>query len=317
MRENSEPQGLRIQADDLKVDQSSALPVVVAIPCRNEERFIGSVVLKAKRYASCVIVVDDGSTDDSASIAEAAGARITRNKHAKGKGSAVNLALQEASRLGANALILMDGDGQHDADEIPKLLKPIVEGHADIAVGSRFLLRKNRIPKYRILGQHILTFVTNLGSGIKLTDSQSGFRAFSRKAIRTLSLSEQGFAVESEMQFQAKKEGLKVAEVPIITQYENKEKRNPVAHGLGVLIRVLSLINQRHPLLCLSFPGAFLLLIGIGLGLIGLRNYSATTPLPLGQTFASALLCSIGLLALFTGITLYCLGIFLRRGERG
>lgn len=313
----SEPKGSRIQADSLKVEQSIPPVAIVAIPCRNEERFIGSVVLKVKRHISHVIVIDDGSSDDSAGIAKAAGATVIRNQHAKGKGSAANLALQEASRLRADVLILMDGDGQHNGDEIPKLLKPIFEDGADIVVGSRLTWGRNRIPGYRLLGQHILTFLTNLGSGTKLTDSQSGFRAFSRKAIRTLSFHEQGFAVESEMQFLAKEEGLKVTEVPITTQYEDKVKRNPVAHGLGVLTRVLSLINQRQPLLCLVLPGTILLLIGISLGLIGLRNYSATTALPLGQTFVSAFLCAIGLLASFTGITLHWLRIFLKRGQRG
>ena len=312
--EISEPKGLRIQADDLKVEQST-LVVAVAIPCRNEERFIGSVVLKAKRHVNHVIVIDDGSTDGSASIAEAAGAVVIQDHHAKGKGSAINLAFQEASRLGADVLILIDGDGQHDAGEIPKLLKPIFKGYADIVVGSRSLENGNRMPKYRIAGQRILTFATNLGSGIKLTDSQSGFRAFSGKAIRTLSFYEQGFALESEMQFLAKEEGLKVTEVPITTQYEGKAKRSPIAHGLAVLIRVLSLINQRQPLLCLSLPGAILLLIGISLGLIGLRNYSAIITLPSVQTFVSVLLCAIGFLALFTGVTLHWLRIFLKRGQ--
>ena len=310
------PEGLRTHSNSLEVEQSTPLVIIAAIPCHNEERFIGSVVLKAKRYVSQTIVVDDGSTDDSANIAEAAGAVVIRKQHVGGKGSTVALVFQEVSRLGADVLVLMDGDGQHDAGEIPKLLKPVSEGSADIVIGSRFLERGNQIPKYRILGQRILTFVTNLGSGSKLTDSQSGFRAFSRKAIHTLSFNEQGFAVESEMQFLAKEKGLDVIEVPITTCYEDKVKRNPVAHGLGVLSRVLNMISQRQPLLYLSLPGAIILLIGIRLGLFGLRNYTATTALPLGQTFVSALLCAIGLVASFTGITLHWLGIILKRGQR-
>ena len=112
-----------------------------------------------------------------------------------------------------------------------------------MVVGSRFLA-DNRIPKYRMLGQTVLNITTNLGSGIKLTDTQSGFRAFSRKAIERMALKETGFAVESEMQFIAGRHGLKVTEVPIKTNYDEKVKRSPVVHGFGVLFRVLGMMGQ-------------------------------------------------------------------------
>ena len=138
-------------------------------------------------------------------------------------------------------MVLLDGDGQHDPAEIPSLLEPVLSGEADMVVGSRFL-RNNHIPKYRMLGQAILTLATNIGTGIRISDTQSGFRSFSQQAINKMSFHESGFAVESEMQFKARKYNLKVAEVPIATNYDEKVKRSPVAHGFGVLFRVINLI---------------------------------------------------------------------------
>ncbi|MCL5290170.1 MAG: glycosyltransferase family 2 protein, partial [Firmicutes bacterium] len=135
--------------------------------------------------------------------------------------------------------------GQHDPRAIPLLLQPVHQKRADMVVGSRFLAN-NHISKYRVLGQTVLNHCTNLGSGIKLTDSQSGFRAFSKRAIESLSLTEKGFAVESEMQFRAAERGLKVVEVPIITSYNGKIKRSPVIHGFSVLFRVLKLTRDKY-----------------------------------------------------------------------
>ena len=122
------------------------------------------------------------------------------------------------------------------------MLEPVLGGEADMVVGSRFL-RNNRIPKYRMLGQTILTLTTNIGTGIRISDTQSGFRSFSQQAINKMSFRESGFAMESEMQFEARKYNLKVAEVPIATNYDEKVKRSPFVHGFSVLFRVFNMIR--------------------------------------------------------------------------
>lgn len=219
--------------------------VVAAIPAYNEAAYIGGIIKTTKKYVDQVIVVDDGSIDGTGNIAEQSGAIVVRHGENLGKGAAVSTAFEIARKIKPLALVLLDGDGQHDPRAIPLLLKPIHQEQADMVVGSRFLA-DNPIPKYRVLGLSVLNLCTNLGSGIKLTDSQSGFRAFSRRAIESLSFSEKGFAVESEMQFQAAQHGLKVVEVPIITNYNGKTRRSPVIHGFGVLFRVLKLTWDKH-----------------------------------------------------------------------
>ncbi|WP_338834791.1 Undecaprenyl-phosphate 4-deoxy-4-formamido-L-arabinose transferase [Moorella humiferrea] len=222
--------------------------IIAAIPAYNEEKYIGEVVRRARKYVHQVVVIDDGSTDRTAAVAEAAGAEIIRHEINRGKGCAVDTAFSMARHLKADILILLDGDLQHNPDEIPLLLKTLKEKEADMVVGSRFL-KGNKIPKYRRLGQEVLNITTNFGSGIRLSDTQCGFRAFSRKAINSFTFTETGLAVESEMQFLAREKSLKVEEVPITTNYNNSIKRNPVAHGFGVLFRVLHLVHKKRPLL--------------------------------------------------------------------
>lgn len=217
--------------------------IIAAIPAYNEARHIEEIVSSTLQYVNQVIVVDDGSTDGTGERAREAGATVIKHPTNLGKGVAINTAFKTAREINPCAMVLLDADGQHRPEEIPQLLGPVLNNQADMVVGSRFLAN-NDIPKYRMLGQTVLNITTNLGSGIKLTDTQSGFRAFSRKAIERLAFKETGFAVESEMQFRANRCGLKVTEVPINTNYDEKVKRNPVAHGFSVLFRVLGMMGE-------------------------------------------------------------------------
>jgi glycosyltransferase involved in cell wall biosynthesis len=282
-------------------------PVVAAIPAYNEERFIGSVVLWAKRFVDLVLVIDDGSTDRTSELAEAAGAIVCRQEMNRGKGQAVNVAFREARRLRASALVLIDGDGQHRPEEIATVLEPVLAGTADMVVGSRFLTVRSSIPAYRKVGQHALTLATNLGSGVRLTDSQSGFRAFSRAAIDALSFRGAGFSVESEMQFLVREHRLQVVEVPISVVYEEPAKRNPIAHGMAVIHGIVRLVSQGRPLFFFGVPGLLLAFLGLAVGGNVVRIYDAHHELAIGYGMLSLLLTVVGVLSVFTGIVLHAL----------
>ena len=286
--------------------------VVAAIPCFNEERFIGSVVLKARKHVDQVIVVDDGSTDASAEIAGSAGAMVLRHDCNQGVGAATRTAFRKAREMGADIMIRLDGDGQHNADEIPAVIAPILRGEVDVVVGSRFLEGKERPPLYRRIGQRILTATTNVGSGTRIKDSQSGFRAFSAKALEKMTLTEDGFSVESEMQFAIARSGLKVIEVPIAVIYTDKAKRSPVRHGVNVLSRVLVLLSLRQPLVTFGVPGVALLAGGLALGLRVLDIWGKTQALALGTFLGAILLCVVGVLALFAALMLQSMKELLR-----
>jgi len=289
--------------------------IIAAIPAYNEERFIGSVVLRTKKYVDEVIVVDDGSTDATSEIARAAGAKVIRHNSNFGKGTAINTAFKEARRAKVDVLVLLDGDGQHNPSEIPVLLSPIFKNHTDIVVGSRFLNSKNSIPKYRVLGQKILTWVTNLGAKTKLTDSQSGFRAFSKKAIEAMNFQEKGLSVESEMQIIASKNNLKLKEVPINVIYAEKSKRSPLAHGFGVLNRVIAMVVERRPLFYLGIPSMVVFLLGVFTGAVVLNSFVKTGNLSIGSSLVTVLLCIIGILGVFVSLILNSLKEFIKKLE--
>lgn len=284
---------------------------VILIPAHNEERFIGSVVLQARQYAETVIVIDDGSSDATAHIAKAAGAMLIQHDTNKGKAAALTsgifyLRLMEKEILeNFQVVVLMDGDGQHHCSDIPVVTAPIFSDEADIVIGSRFLEVKSRIPRWRVFGQHTLTAVTNLSSGNRVTDSQSGFRALSIKALSLFDFDSQGFSVESEMQFLAKEHHLRVQEVPIKVTYDNTLKRNPFSQAFSVLNGILTLTGQYRPLLFFGGSGIFLLLVGMGWGITVVSRFYQSGQLAVGYAMICVLLSVLGMILISTGFTLH------------
>jgi glycosyltransferase involved in cell wall biosynthesis len=281
--------------------------VVAIVPAHNEERFIGSVVLKTRKYVDEVIVVDDGSSDGTAEVAEAAGAIVIRHERNQGKGAALNSGFGKARDLGPEAIVTLDGDWQHLVDELPLVVAPVLEGQADVVVGSRYLENNSGVPLHRILGHRAFTFLTNLVSGVHVTDSQSGFRAFSPRAAAAAEFSSAGFSVESEMQFLARQHQLKVVEVPITSRYQDKAKRSVVGHGVRVLNGILQLVGQHRPLLFFGVPGLAGLLIGVAWGIWVVAIYRRSQTLAVGYALISVLLTTLGSWSLFTGIILHSL----------
>jgi glycosyltransferase involved in cell wall biosynthesis len=285
---------------------SRSHPIVAVIPAYNEERYIGSVVLKTRKQVDTVIVVDDGSTDLTAEIAEAAGAVVVRHEGKHGKGTALSTGFRRIRELDPAAVIMLDADGQHLPEEIPQILAPVLRGEADLVLGSRYLNGgDNGVPRNRIWGHWVFTTLTNVLSGLPVTDSQSGFRAFSRRAIENIRFSSDGFSVESEMQFLAKEHGLRVVEVPITADYVEKAKRPVVNHGLMVLNGVLRIVGQYRPLLFFGATGLIVLLAGVGWGAWVVIIYQRTTQLAVGYALISVLLTIVGSLSLFAGVILH------------
>jgi hypothetical protein len=213
----------------------------------------------------------------------------------------------------------MDGDGQHLAEEIPGLVAPILADEADIVVGSRYLHKECDVPRLRVLGHWAFTTMTNLLSGVSLSDSQNGFRVFSARALNQVSFSSSGFSVESEMQFLAGDHKLRVAEAPVTALYPDAPKRSVIAHGLLVLNGLLRLVGQYRPLFFFGGPGIFLLLCGMSWGAWVVDIYRRKHGLAAGYAMISVLLSIMGMVALSTGITLHSIrGLlldFMRRAK--
>lgn len=279
--------------------------VSVVIPAFNEARFIGSVVLGLKRRPVEILVVDDGSSDDTAEIARAAGAEVLRLPANQGKGAALNAGLAQIRQTAPDAIVIIDADGQHLPDELERVVQPILAGQADIVIGSRYLGSTSNTPSHRKAGHKVMNFLTGAFSGVKASDSQSGYRAFSPRAYQALTFTSSDFSVESEMQFLASQHNLRMVDVPVTIQYLDKEKRSPWRQGATVLTGILRLTAQYRPLLYFSMPGLVSLLAGLIWGLIVIERYRVYGQLAIGYAMICVLLCLIGLSLFSTGITLH------------
>lgn len=288
--------------------------VVALIPAYNEQRFIGSVVLLTRHYVEQVIVIDDGSADETAAVAEAAGAQVIRMGVNQGKAAALLAGFRAVMKIeGLRAAVLIDGDGQHLPEELPIVVQPVLDDEADLVVGSRFLETRSEIPLWRQVGQHGLTWITNQASGIHLTDSQSGFRALSPRAVKMLAFQSNGSAVESEMQFAVREHNLRVLEVPIRCLYEEPPKRNPFTHALQVIDGILRMVGQARPLLFFGVPASMMLVFGVILGLYALNRAETTQQLELRYLLTSTLSLIVGAVGLSTGVVLHSVRALLIR----
>lgn len=277
--------------------------IAAVIPAFNEEVAIGSVALLTGEHVDEVIVVDDGSSDRTAHVAEMAGARVIRHHKNMGKGAALKTGFEAAD---ADIVVTLDADGQHNPAEIPKLVEPILRGEADVVNGSRYLHgRDENTPRYRRVGQRILDRATNIATGLEITDTQSGFRAFSAESIPHFKFRDPGFVVESEMLSDAAEAGLRIVEVEVGVRYDvDGSTRNPISHGVSVLLRIIGDIELKRPLYYFTLPGLLIGITGAVLTLLFIRDYVTGVSVNMGPTIVAVMLTLFGTFFMFTGIIL-------------
>ncbi|AAM05566.1 glycosyltransferase family 2 protein [Methanosarcina acetivorans] len=295
----------------------SSQNITVILPAFNEEVSIGSIVLLTKFYSDNVIVVDDGSSDRTAEISRKAGAHVIVHEVNKGKGAALKTGFEAAANLGADIIVTMDSDGQHNPAEIPKLVTPIIDGYAEMVNGSRYLSHKDKnTPIYRRVGQTILDTATNMNSGLRITDSQSGFRAFAASTKNVFRFGAHGMAIESEMLADAGRSGLRIKEVEIGVRYDvDCSTISPVQHGLGVLVMVLKDIEFNKPLYYFTVPGLSLGVGGLYMGAHFLQNFTMGGGLSFGPTMLMVLFIVIGTFMALTGIMLHSVSAVMRESK--
>jgi glycosyltransferase involved in cell wall biosynthesis len=293
---------------------SNAKPyVVVGIPAFNEEQTIARVVLEAQKFASRVIVCDDGSTDYTAKIAQSLGADVVRHVKNGGYGSSIKSLFERAHELNADVFVTLDADGQHEPNEIPIVIKPILCGEADVVIGSRFVDKDGaaEMPLYRQFGAKLITRMVNGSAKNGVTDSQSGFRAYSHLALDRLNFFETGMGASVEILLKASKTDLRIVEVPSTCRYNigkgDTSSEDPVTHGIGVMWSLIRLIVEERPLVMLGIPSLLFLLAGVGFGIWMMHNYAITHFIETNIALASIAFTLIGFFMLSTAITLYAI----------
>ena len=251
------------------------MKIVIGIPAFNEEKNIAGLLIKLKKISQNIIVCDDGSEDLTGKIAENLGAIVIQHKKNLGYGSAIKSIFLKAHEVNADVLVTFDADGQHRIEDINTILEPIKKNIADIVIGSRFLNNNQEMPKYRKIGIQTITKLTNVTGGTKITDSQSGFRAYSKKILENVKPTESGMGISTEILIKTQKAGYRITEVPITILYEgDTSTHNPVSHGTSVIFSTLKYVAIERPLTFYGIPGFIFLCIGIIFSIWALQIYS-------------------------------------------
>ena len=290
---------------------------VIGIPAYNEEKNIASIIIKLKKITDKIIVCDDGSSDLTAEIAEKMGVIVISHSRNRGYGAAISSIFTKFIETDDDILVTFDADGQHRIEDINKIILPIQENKADIVIGSRFLDEENtEIPKYRKIGIKAITNVTNVGTETKLTDSQSGFRAYHKRVFPKILPSDQGMGVSTEILIKATKNEYRIKEVSIIILYpKGSSTHHPVSHGASVIFSTMKFISIEHPLKFYGIPGLVFFAIGLSFVIWSVQIFSDS-----GEVLTNVALIGFGSTIFgtmlgMTAIMLYSLVNVVREGK--
>ena len=285
---------------------SNILKITIGIPAYNEEKNIASIITKLKKITDSIIVCDDGSSDMTSEISKNLDVVVISHKKNMGYGAAIRTIFQKSVELDSDILVTFDADGQHRIDDVNKILQPLENNEADIVIGSRFLDNESKVPNYRKIGIKVITQVTNASLKKKLTDSQSGFRAYNKQALTQISPSEMGMGISTEILIKASNKGLRIAEIPItILYHDDASTHNPVSHGTSVLISTIKFTSIEHPLKFYGIPSIIFLIIGSAFTYSAVQYYVEIGRLNTNLTVIGAGAILISLVLLISAIILY------------
>ena len=284
------------------------MKITIGIPAYNEEKNIAKIITKLKKITDSIIVCDDGSSDMTSEIAKNLGVIVISHKKNMGYGAAIRTIFEKSAEIDSDILVTFDADGQHKVEDVSRVLRPLENSEADIVIGSRFLGKQSNVPNYRKLGIKVITQVTNSSIKTKLTDSQSGFRAYSKQVLSKISLSEIGMGISTEILIKASSRGLRITEVPITILYSgDTSTHNPVSHGTSVLFSTIKFTSIEHPLKFYGIPSVIFLTIGVIFTSLAVQYYVDVGRLNTDLTLIGAGTILVGIILLISAILLYSL----------
>ena len=285
------------------------MKIIVGIPAYNEEKNIATIITKLADITDTIIVCNDGSSDLTLDIAKKMGVSVINHEKNLGYGAAIRSIFLKAKEMNGDVLVTFDADGQHRIEDIENVIKPIIKQEADLVIGSRFLDESEKeIPQYRKVGIKVITKITNSSIKEQLTDSQSGFRAYSKKVIAELNPSELGMGISTEILIKASSKNFRITEVPIKILYTgDTSTHNPVSHGSSVILSTIKYTSIEHPLKFYGIPSMILFIIGISFTYLSAEYYAEIGRLNTNLTIIAAGTILIAVVLLITSILLYSL----------
>ena len=293
------------------------MKVTIGIPAFNEEKNIAKIIVKLKKIYDEIIVCNDGSTDLTGEIAENLGAIVINHKQNLGYGAGINSIIKKSKEIDTDILVTFDADGQHKVEDVKKVIEPIKNGDADLVIGSRFLSKtKEKIPEYRKIGINIITKVTNAGLKKKITDSQSGFRAYSKDLISKLDISDMGMGISTEILIKTNSLGFRITEIPITILYEGKTStQNPISHGTSVLFSTIKYTSIEHPLKFYGIPSLIFFVIGLSFTFLSIDYYMEVGRINPNVTIVAAGTTAIAVILLVASVLFYSLVNIVERNK--
>ena len=284
------------------------MKITIGIPAFNEEKNIAKIITRLKKITNSIIVCDDGSSDMTSEIANNLGVIVVKHEKNTGYGAAINTIFQRAKDIETEILVTFDADGQHRVEDIGEVINQIQENIADIVIGSRFLQKNDQVPGYRKIGIKAITKVTNASINQKLTDSQSGFRAYNKKVLQNIFPSDKGMGISTEILIKASQKNFRITEVPVTILYEGDTSvHNPVSHGTSVIISTIKFTSIEHPLKFYGIPSVFFLILGSIFTYLAVNYYAEIGKLNTNITLVAAGTLLMGAVLLITAILLYSL----------
>jgi len=263
--------------------------VCILIPTLNEEETIGGVISSFKRQGfDNILVIDGNSTDSTRAIAKRAGARVVIQR-GKGKGAAVRQAFE---LIDSDIIVMIDGDGTYLPTEVQRLIEPIERGEAEHVIGNRFAYGGAFAILHR-LGNWVLNKIFSIGYGLELQDILSGYRAFTKGAVKKMTLRKEGFEIEAEMTVESVKRGIKLKEVPIsYRKRRGKSKLNFFRDGMRITYTLYVLARTHNPAFYFGIIGSAFILIGVMTGIYVVYEwFNGVTHVPL-TVFTSLMIIS-------------------------
>ena len=294
------------------------MKIIVGIPAFNEEKNIAAIITKLADITDTIIVCNDGSSDLTSDIAEKMGAFVINHEKNLGYGAAIRSIFLKAKELDGDILVTFDADGQHRIEDIENVTKPIIDQEADLVIGSRFLDESEKeVPQYRKVGIKVITKITNATIKKQLTDSQSGFRAYSKKVVNELNPSESGMGISTEILIKASAKNFRISEVPIkITYFGDTSTHNPITHGSSVILSTIKFTSIEHPLKFYGIPSIIFFIVGISFTYFAAQYYTEIGRLSTNLTIVAASTVLIAVVLLITSILLYSLVSVVRENNK-
>ena len=283
------------------------MSILTCIPAFNEGKVIDEVIKKCLKFSDQVVVCDDGSTDDTYEIADAAGAHVIRHDVNIGKGEALRTLFKFAIHSKNDIIVTIDGDGQFLPEEIPKLVSDIEEKKSDIVIGYRFDDATD-MPNYRRFGNKMLDKMANMVTELSVSDTQSGYRAYSKDVIEKLNFNIKGFGADVEILIDAANKGFRISEQKVTVIYNtgsDTSTKNPISHAGEVVTTILERIAIKSPLKYLGIPGIVTIVLGIYFALDVFITYNNTGYFSLPFTLIGATFLVLGLILFLMAIMLF------------